>query len=410
MIMSGDLNPFLQAALPGAIAAAAHGDAAPLLRLRRYAQGPPTPTKELSAALNVATTCADVPLPYTLQTAYGDRWTLWRHGTDAVPDRAFAPFSRAAVVDTSVAHDCLRWPQGDAPVGPSTAPLPDIPTLLLSGRLDTRTPTENARELQALLPHAQVLTVAGTGHDVLDSDVTGCAARALRRFADGRRIGTPCAGLSNAVTVLPRPALSLSAYRRAPGVAGSRGRVLSATLDTVVDAQVAALQTLYAGFHAIQGGGLRGGRFAASSDGARLRLHGYALLAGLRVSGDLRASSSGDAGTVAVDGPGHLDGTLHLAATGVVTGTLGGRAVRYDPAGRGGSESSSAASKSNFSSLARRRLPRELTPTPTPARMPSRSANAIGSRMLSPSWKVTVATATTSATQKAMIPTNGRAR
>ena len=332
MIMAGDLNPFLQAALPGAIGAAAHGDAAPLLRLRRYAQGPATPVGDLSAELNVATTCADITLPYTLLTPYPDRWTLWRHGVDAVPDSAFAPFSRPSVIDTSVAHDCLRWPQGDTPAAPSTAPLPDVPALLLSGKLDTRTPTENAQELQQLLPHAQLLTVAGTGHDVLDSDITGCAARALARFADGQPIGTPCTGLSNAVAVQPRPARALADYRNPPGIAGARGRVLFATLDSVVDAQVSALQALYAGFHQVRGGGLRGGRFSSSVDGVRLHLRRYELLAGVKVTGDLRASESGDAGTVTVDGPGDLDGTLRLGAHGTVSGTLGGRAVRYDPA------------------------------------------------------------------------------
>jgi pimeloyl-ACP methyl ester carboxylesterase len=331
IIMSGDLNPFLQAALPGAIAAAGVGDAAPLLRLRRLAQGPAVAATELSATLNVATTCADVKLPYTLLTPYPDRWTLWRHGADGVPDSAFAPFSRASVIDTSLAHDCLRWPLGDTPAAPSTAPLPDVPALLLSGRLDTRTPLENSEELLPQLPHGQLLTVAGTGHDVLDSDITGCATRALKRFADGRQIGTPCAGQDNAVGVLPRPATSIAAYRRAPGVAGDRGRLLFAALDTIVDAQVSTLQTLYAGYSHLQGGGLRGGRFSASSDGARLRLHRYALIPGLRVSGTLRASDSKDAGTVIVDGPGGLDGTLRIGAKGVVTGNLGGRPVRYAP-------------------------------------------------------------------------------
>jgi pimeloyl-ACP methyl ester carboxylesterase len=335
IIMSGDLNPFMQAALPGAIAAAGAGDAAPLLRMRRLAQGPSVPVSELSAALNVATTCADVKLPYTLLTPYLDRWTLWRHDVDALPDSAFAPFSRAAVIDTSVAHDCLRWPQGDTPAAPSTAPLPDVPALLLSGRLDTRTPLENSEELLSLLPHGQLLTVAGTGHDVLDSDITGCAAKALARFADGKQIGTPCAGKDNAVSVLARPALSIAAYRRAPGVAGDRGRLLFAALDTIVDAQISALQTLYAGYARIQGGGLRGGRFSASSDGARLRLHGYELVPGVRVSGTLRASASEDAGAVTVDGPGRLDGTLRISAKGGVTGVLGGRAVRYAPGPRG---------------------------------------------------------------------------
>ncbi|HEV7492514.1 alpha/beta fold hydrolase [Baekduia sp.] len=335
IIMSGDLNPFMQAALPGAIAAAGAGDAAPLLRMRRLAQGPAVPVRELSATLNVATTCADVKLPYTLLTPYPDRWTLWRHGVDGVPDSAFAPFSRAAVVDTSLAHDCLRWPLGDMPAAPSTAPLPDVPALLLSGRLDTRTPLENSKELLGQLPHGQLLTVAGTGHDVLDSDITGCAARALKRFADGREIGTPCAGKDNAVGVLARPAKSIAAYRRAPGVAGDRGRLLFAALDTIVDAQISALQTLYAGYTRLQGGGLRGGRFSASSDGAHLRLHRYELVPGLRVSGVLRASETEDAGTVTVDGPGRLDGTLRISAKGTVTGRLGGRAVRYAPSTHG---------------------------------------------------------------------------
>ncbi|MCW2995703.1 MAG: alpha/beta fold hydrolase [Conexibacter sp.] len=344
IIMSGDLNPFMQAALPRANAAADAGDAAPLLRMRRLAQGPFTPVKEFSSTLNVATTCADVTLPYTLLTPFADRWGLWRHGTDAVPDSAFAPFSRAAVIDTSVAHDCLRWPQGDTPAGPSSAPLPDVPALLLSGRLDTRTPLENSKAMLPLLPHGQLLTVTGTGHDVLDSDITGCAAKALARFADGKAIGTPCAGKDNAVSVLARPARSIAAYRRAPGVAGDRGRVLFAALDTIVDAQVSALQTLYAGYAHVQGGGLRGGRFSASSNGAHLRLHGYELVPGLRLSGSLRASETEDAGTVTVDGPGSLDGSLRISAKGAVTGRLGGRAVRY-ALGSGGAASSAGAGR-----------------------------------------------------------------
>jgi pimeloyl-ACP methyl ester carboxylesterase len=331
MIMSGDLNPFMQASLPGAMAAAAAGDPAPLLRMRRLAQGPATPAKEFSSTLNVATTCADVTLPYTFATPIGERWELWRHGVDQLADSVFAPFSRASVIDTSLAHDCLRWPQGDAPAGPSTAPLPDVPALLLSGRLDTRTPVENSREMLRLLPHGQLLTVGGTGHDILDSDITGCAARALRRFADGHRIGTPCAGRTNIVPVQPRPPLTLSAYRRAPGVPGRRGRVLFAALDAVADAQLSALQTLYAGYTRLQGGGLRGGSFTASDNAVRLRLYRYALLPGLRVSGVISSAGTRAHGTLTVEGPGRYDGRLRLLSGGRVRGRLGGRAVRYAP-------------------------------------------------------------------------------
>jgi len=345
LIMSGDLNPFMQAALPGALNAAADGDPAPLLRLRRLAQGPYTPVKDFSVGLNVATTCADVALPYTLLTPFDDRWTAWLHGPDALPDSAFAPFSRTAVVDTSVAHDCLRWPQGDTPAPPSTAPLPDVPTLLLSGRLDTRTPVENAQELLPSLPHGQLLTVTGTGHDVLDSDITGCAAKALSRWADGKAIGTPCKGRDNAVTVLSRPPVTLSSYRSAPGVGGERGRELFAVLDTLVDAQIASLQTIFAGFTTIQGGGLRGGFFTSSSDAGSLRLHRYALVPGLRVTGAVRPTSAGGAGTVAVDGPGRLDGALTITSAGTVTGTLGGKRVRYRPSGGSAAASSVGAGR-----------------------------------------------------------------
>jgi pimeloyl-ACP methyl ester carboxylesterase len=361
MIVAGDLNPFMQAALPGAIAAASDGDAAPLLRLRRLAQGPFTPVDQFSSALNIATTCADVTLPYTLATPIADRFAAWLHGVDAVPDTAFAPFSRRAVVETSVAHDCLRWPQGDTPAPPSSAPLPDVPALLLSGRLDTRTPVENSRTLLPSLPHAQLLTVTGTGHDVLDSDITGCAATALRRFAAGAAIGTPCRGKDNAVTVLSRPARSIAAYRRPASVKGDRGRLLFAVLDTVVDAQVSALQTLFAGYTRIQGGGLREGHFTATGDGSRLRLHRYALVPGVRLNGVLRSTASSQSGTVHVDGPGRLDGTLRINAKGVVRGRLGGRAVRYAPPRR-----SSAAALA--ASVGRGRVP-AFVRAPSPAQV-----------------------------------------
>ena len=278
---------------------------------------------------------------------------------------------------------------------PSVAPLPDVPALLLSGRLDTRTPLENSVQLLALLPHGQLLTVAGTGHDVLDSDITGCVARALRRFAGGRRIGTPCAGRDNAVGVLARPAASIAAYRRAPGVAGDRGRVLFAALDTVVDAQVSALQALYAGYSRIQGGGLRGGRFSASPDSARLRLHRYELVAGLRVSGAVRGFGGEDAGIVTVDGPGRLDGTLRLGAKGVVTGRLGGRAVRYTPR--------------TYGAAAYCRL-RCVTATALPTTNPISAVNAIGRMTPSSLPSSAVATAMASPIAKTTIPTSGRAR
>jgi len=109
-----------------------------------------------------------------------------------------------------------------------------------------------------------------------------------------------------------------------------------ATLDTVADAQVTALETLYAGFVKLRGGGLRGGAFSAPDTLDTMRLDNYALVQGVALTGRLRILDGGaTAGTVRVDGPGGLDGRLRLSRNGGVSGTVAGRAVRYRPHGAG---------------------------------------------------------------------------
>jgi pimeloyl-ACP methyl ester carboxylesterase len=326
LFVAADLNPFLQPALPGAIRSAVRGDVAPLLRLRRIGDGPPTKLRDLSVALNVATGCEDTRLPYALTTPFDERPGLAQQGIDSVPASGLAPFDAATALSTSYAQDCLLWPP-DPVDPPSEDPLPDVPALILDGRLDLRTPLENGRALAALLPRAQVVTVPGTGHDELDSDITGCADRALARFAAGRAVGHPCAGLTNEVPPFPRAPASLRDYRSAPGVGGRRGRIVFAVLDSAVDARVAVLQTLFAGFSGpARGGGLRGGRFAGGSGGA-IVLHRYEYVPGVRLTGTLHTRAGQATGTVRVTVPGRDDGTLTLLADGQATGVLGGRAV-----------------------------------------------------------------------------------
>ena len=97
------------------------------------------------------------------------------------------------VLRTSYVDDCLAWP-GDAIRAPFTGPLPDVPALLLGGRLDTRTPLENARATAQELPHSTIVALKGSGHDALDSDITGCTAQALTRFIEDVSVGHPCLG------------------------------------------------------------------------------------------------------------------------------------------------------------------------------------------------------------------------
>src|SRR4051795_7755994 len=154
LLIEGDLNPLLQAALPGAIGAARRGDTAELMRLHRIGQGSGTPTADLSFGLNVTTGCLAAPLPYPLATTpISARPAIAQAALAAIPPAQIAPFDPQTVERTSYVDDCLFWPN-DAARPQFTSPLPDVPALLLGGRLDTRTPIENALATHAPPPHS----------------------------------------------------------------------------------------------------------------------------------------------------------------------------------------------------------------------------------------------------------------
>ena len=353
LLIAGDLNPFLQASLPAAMSAARRGDTGPLMRLRRIGQGGQTQAEDLSVGLNAATGCTDVALPYPRDAPVADRAVAAQQALAAIPPTDYDPFDGQTVLRTSYVDDCLAWP-GDAIRAPFTGPLPDVPALLLGGRLDTRTPLENARATALELPHSTIVALKGSGHDALDSDITGCTAQALARFIDDVAVGHPCLGQDNGVRPTPQPPHALKDFRSAPGVGGTRGRALFAVLDTVTDARLSALQALFAGVQ-VSGGGLRGGSFSgqASFEG-RLRLRAYAFVPGLRVSGSVSATDGAISGTVHVSGTAH--GTLRISRRGTVTGVLGGRRVRFKPSRR----AAAATSRDGGSLWPRKFAPRRL--------------------------------------------------
>jgi pimeloyl-ACP methyl ester carboxylesterase len=327
LLIQGDLSPLLQAALPGAIGAARRGDTAELMRLRRIAQGSRTPTADLSFGLNVTTGCLDAPLPYPLATTpISARPAIAQAALAAIPPAQYAPFDGQTVLRTSYVDDCLFWPN-DAARPQFRGPLPDVPALLLGGRLDMRTPIENAFATHALLPHSTVVALPGNGHDATDSDQTGCIARATSRFFHGRTVGNPCRGRNNGFRPLPSPPRSLSDFRSAPGVGGTRGRALFAVLDTVQDAIVTASQLQDAQLP-LRGGGLRGGDFRILEGGTAVRLSRYAFVPGLRVGGTLRAGATDISGRLTVQGPRGTSGFVRLTRTGA-TGRLGGRPFTF---------------------------------------------------------------------------------
>ena len=119
---------------------------------------------------------------------------------------------------------------------PSEAPFPSVPTLILSGADDLRTPTSNAREVAALIPGSHLLVVPNTGHSVLSSDPTHCASNALQALFAGKPI-KPCKATPPPplLRLTPLAPSSLAKIPPARGSHGLPGRTLQAVLLTLGD-------------------------------------------------------------------------------------------------------------------------------------------------------------------------------
>ena len=194
MLVSGDLEPALMRRVPGAVRAALRGDGRRLARLKLRSlavESGHEPISAFSPALFATTTCEEAPVPWdrTADPAMRRRQAL--AALRATPAGALAPFDRAAALHEGVLTLCGDWPAPVRTVAPPP-PLPTtVPTLILSGELDLRTPLENARRLARELVGARVLVQPGVGHDVLGARPGGCIDRAAKAFL-ARRAAPSC--------------------------------------------------------------------------------------------------------------------------------------------------------------------------------------------------------------------------
>ena len=105
LVTSGDLNPFMQARLPGAVDAAVRGDLGPLLRLKRIGEGPPSkvervqlrPERHDGLPRRAAPVLARRRDPAT-------RAPLVESALAAIPPAAYAPWS----ADVGPRHELRR--------------------------------------------------------------------------------------------------------------------------------------------------------------------------------------------------------------------------------------------------------------------------------------------------------------
>ena len=331
-MLAGDLNPALRAELPGAMRAALRGDRTPILRLRARAAGlnGSVPANrltglqssgDLNTGLFTATRCSETAIPWNPASSSSARVEQAAIALRGLPASAFAPFNRSVPLDQSIVDLCSAWPDAPLP-GVALGAVPDVPTLVLDGAADLRTPAGQAARVAAAIPGARVVTVPNTGHSVIGSDLSGCADDEIAAFAAGTTAA--CKPNPTPISPTPRPPLRLSLL-----AGGTRAlRTVSAVRATLNDVRrqligdaIAAGRSVSTGART---GGLRGGVARVNGDVVELQRVSY--VPGVRVSG-VYALKRGASSQLQVTGPSAARGRLEIDGGGTARGVLGGRRV-----------------------------------------------------------------------------------
>ena len=189
MLRGSDTEPEFMRRIPEAVRAALVGNYLPLTRLRleRRGGGNPDSIAELNPTITTVTQCEEATLAWDHVAGPAERVIQARAALDATPDAVFDPFDRPAALNLGLLRLCARWPARERVVAPPP-PLPTtVPTLILSGELDLRTPLENARRLADAL-NGRVVVEPGAGHFALYFGFDGCTRPAVKAFLAGLKL------------------------------------------------------------------------------------------------------------------------------------------------------------------------------------------------------------------------------
>ncbi|MGD0196908.1 MAG: alpha/beta hydrolase [Solirubrobacteraceae bacterium] len=326
ILISGDLDPLLRADLPAALhAAATKQDYALLGALDVIANAP---EGGISDELYFATSCEENSYPWSRADSTTQRTAEAVAAFDAQPPTTFAPFTAKTAYDESDAPYCADWPFETASPEPTSGTLPNVPTLIISGAEDMRTPTADARAVAAEIPDATLLVVPNTGHSVLGTEPTNCAQDAVDAFLSSKPI-EQCTNSAIPTTLRPAPLPpeSVARLRAARGTSGLAGKTLTAVLETLSQALDTGVDDFLDGSSlsaTVHFGGLRAGWASFSLRG--LRLHSYSYVPGVSVSGGF--DTHGSSYTLVVSGAHAATGTVVFdTKTKRISGTLGGSYV-----------------------------------------------------------------------------------
>jgi pimeloyl-ACP methyl ester carboxylesterase len=290
-------GPYFYDDLTAALRSALQGDRVPLLKLVAEAEGGGTnagPIRAYSEGLDAAVACHDYPQLYDMTARPSARLRQYHRALTRRTVRhphTYGPFTvrEYAHSDWQSLDWCTRWPKAPVdnpahPPRPRGGHYPRVPTLVLSGELDSiTTPAEGAITARQF-PRSKQVIVRNSFHVTAVGDTDGCAVRILRRF-----VRTPsrwprhrCAAHVPPIRALGTYPLSLRGVPAAPG----RGTSLARRVAPAAALTVADLLDRWWNNYSGHSPGLRGGRWSYTGDRTTVfHLHGVRLTRDLAVSG-----------------------------------------------------------------------------------------------------------------------------
>ena len=292
------------------------GDPLPLLRLvAEQSTGVVEDPVNFSYGLYTAVICVDYPLLYDLTAPDATRHQQYNHSlANARQQRSnlFAPFTVNEGLDSQVyitpLDTCLPWraPPSTQTQGqplPPSAHFPAVPTLVLSGDIDSITSADDAAQTAAQFPNATHVVVPNLFHVVADSDYIGCTLSIVDRFVTNLTAGdTSCTAGVRPVRTVPRFARTSAELAPLTALAGNKGgatqrRIAASALEAVGD----VLARYWASF-STTGSGLRGGAFTytSSATGYVFDLDCVRYTSDVAVSGKIKWNTSTGAVTANV--------------------------------------------------------------------------------------------------------------
>jgi hypothetical protein len=263
--------------------------------------------------LFVAVTCSDFPLLWKPRAGYAARQSEYNAsvaGEEATNPNLFSPFTISEVLAQPntliMPWMCLGWPRPSPahPQGrpvPPNAQFPNIPTLVLSGELDTLTSPAEGALTAALLPGARQLLVPNLTHETAISDLgihtipgggdmAHCVAPIVLAFVQTLEVSDiACTNHIRPIRLVPKFAQWSKDVDPATAGEGNQAptallRIASAAAETVGD----VIARYYVAF-GDENLGLRGGsfHFQPTQDGTYFKLNNVRWTQDLAVSGSI---------------------------------------------------------------------------------------------------------------------------